>query len=133
MAAARVYPSRRIAIMGKPVVHWEIAARDANRLEEFYTDMFEWRVGQDSPVHYRQVDTGAETGIQGTIAATGGSWPSHALFYVQVDDVQEYLRKAENLGGSTLVPPTELNGSGRFAVFRDPEGVPIGLVESAKG
>ena len=114
--------------MGKPVVHWEIAARDADRLERFYASMFDWQV-DDSPVHYRQVDTGTASGIQGAFAETGGSWPSHALFYVQVDDVSEYLQKAEKLGGSTLLPPTEMNGSGTIAIFRDPEGVPIGLVQ----
>ena len=115
--------------MGKPVVHWEITARDPRRLESFYSEMFEWRVQEDSPFSYRQVDTGTQAGIQGGFAGTDGSWPSGALFYVQVDDVRGYLDKAERLGASTLLPPTDLADNSTIAIFRDPEGVRVGLVE----
>ena len=116
--------------MGKPVVHWEITAKNADRLESFYTEMFDWSVKGDSPIHYRQVDTGSADGIQGSIAETDGSWPSGALFYVQVDDVRQYLARAEKLGAATLVPPTEINdGESTIAIFRDPEGIAIGLVQ----
>lgn len=115
--------------MGKPVVHWEITARDADRLQSFYGDLFDWSVKGDSPIRYRQVDTGTRDGIQGSIAETDGSWPNGALFYVQVDDVKEYLARAERLGAATLLPPTEINGEATIAIFRDPEGVAIGLVQ----
>jgi predicted enzyme related to lactoylglutathione lyase len=116
--------------MGKPVVHWEITARDAGRLETFYSDLFDWSFAGDSPVHYRQVDTGTDDGIQGGIAETDGSWPNGALFYVQVDDVREYLIRAEKLGAATLLPPTKVNGASTIAIFRDPEGVAVGLVQT---
>jgi predicted enzyme related to lactoylglutathione lyase len=115
--------------MGKPVVHWEITAKDAARLESFYSEMFDWSVRTDRALPYRSVDTGAGTGISGGIAQTDGSWPNGALFYVEVDDVREYLNKAENLGGSTLLPPTEVQGQATIAIFRDPEGVAVGLVQ----
>jgi predicted enzyme related to lactoylglutathione lyase len=115
--------------MGKPVVHWEITARDANRLESFYSDLFEWSIKGDNPIRYREVNTGTPDGIQGSLAETDGSWPNGAMFYVQVDDVRQYLAKAEKLGGSTLLPPTQLNGAATIAIFRDPEGVAIGLVQ----
>jgi hypothetical protein len=114
--------------MGQPVVHWEITARDAGSLESFYREMFDWSV-TDSPIRHRQIDTGTRVGIQGGIAETNGTWPSGTLFYVQVDDVGTYLTKAENLGGSTLVPPTELDGT-TIGIFRDPQGVVVGLVQS---
>jgi uncharacterized protein len=116
--------------MGQPVVHWEITARNANRLEGFYSDLFDWSVNGDSPVQYRQIDTGSDRGIHGSIAQSGGSWPSAAMFYVQVDDIQHYLDRAERLGGSTLLPPTAMTeGSSRIAIFRDPEGIAVGLLE----
>jgi predicted enzyme related to lactoylglutathione lyase len=115
--------------MGKPVVHWEITAKDADRLERFYNTLFDWSVRGDNPVRFRHVDTGTADGIQGSIAETDGSWPSGALFYVQVDDVREYLARAEQLGGATLVPPTQITDDATIAIFRDPEGVPIGLVQ----
>jgi predicted enzyme related to lactoylglutathione lyase len=48
--------------------------------------------------------------------------------YMRVDDLDAYLSRAEELGGQRLVPPTDLPGDfGRFAVFADPDGNPVGL------
>ena len=113
--------------MGKPVVHWEITARDPRKLETFYRQMFDWHV-DESPLAYRRVQTG--DGINGGFAETDGSWPSGALFYVQVDDLRSYLDKAERLGASTLLPPTDM-ADARIAIIRDPEGVRVGLMERA--
>jgi uncharacterized protein len=43
-----------------------------------------------------------------------------------VDDPQAYLKRAEALGGKTLVPPVEIP-TGTFAWFADPDGNAIGL------
>jgi predicted enzyme related to lactoylglutathione lyase len=49
-------------------------------------------------------------------------------FYVELDDPQAYLAKAEKLGGKTVVPPTEVPEFGlTFAFFADPEGHVVGL------
>ena len=116
--------------MGKPVVHWEITAKDADRLQNFYSEMFDWSIRTEPPIRFRQVDTGSADGIQGSIAETDGSWPNGALFYVQVENVREYLQRAERLGGSTLLPPTRIDDQATIAIFRDPEGVRVGLVET---
>lgn len=113
--------------MGMPVVHWEITAKDAPRLERFYSQMFDWKVA-DAPFAVHPVDTRADTGIRGAITATDGSWPTGAFFYVQVDDVRRYLSKAEELGATTLLPPTAVE-DGTIAIFRDPEGVRVGLMQ----
>jgi predicted enzyme related to lactoylglutathione lyase len=116
--------------MGQPVVHFQITARDAARLEQFYSRMFDWNVESDSPFRYRRrVDTGAGTGIHGDIAQTDGTWPNTTICYVEVDDVRAYLDRAETLGGSTLLPPTETEDDATIAIFRDPEGVAVGLVQ----
>lgn len=114
--------------MGMPVVHWEITAKDARKLEQFYHDMFDWNVSE-SPLSVHQVDTGTASGISGAITSTDGSWPTGALFYVQVDDVKQYVHKAEELGATTLLPPTLVDAGGTIAIIRDPEGVRLGLMQ----
>lgn len=114
--------------MGMPVVHWEITTKDAPKLEHFYSKMFDWNV-RDLPFAVHPVDTGAQTGISGAITATDGSWPTGAFFYVQVDDVRQYLDKAEQLGATTLLPPTHVEPDATIAIFRDPEGVRVGLMQ----
>ena len=50
--------------------------------------------------------------------------------YVEVNDLQAYLDKAEKLGGKTIMPPTEIPDQVTLAMFTDPEGNVIGLVKS---
>ena len=54
--------------------------------------------------------------------------PPTRVFYVEVDDLAEYLARAEELGGKTVVPPTDIAEFGlTFAFFADPEGHMVGL------
>ncbi len=48
--------------------------------------------------------------------------PSHWLVYVQVEDCDAQLKKAEALGATTLVPATDIPELGRFAIVKDPTG-----------
>lgn len=44
------------------------------------------------------------------------------LVYIQSEDIEGDLKKAESLGGKTVMPKTEIQGQGWFAVLQDPEG-----------
>ena len=79
-------------------------------------------------MNYGMVDTHAEGGINGGIGPTGGG-PNQVTFYVQVDDLQAYLDKAESLGGKTVMPPTEIPNVVTMALLSDPEGNVIGMVK----
>lgn len=114
--------------MGKPVVHWEINANDAAKLQTFYAKLFEWKVDANNPMKYGLVKTGGQGGIDGGIGPAQGA--GGVTFYVQVEDLNAYLRKAESLGGKTVVKPTEIPNMVTFAVFTDPEGNRIGLVKA---
>ena len=54
--------------MGAPVIHWEISARDAKRAQEFYSNLFDWKVNANNPMNYGLVNTGSKIGAQGGIA-----------------------------------------------------------------
>ena len=49
------------------------------------------------------------------------------LLYVASEDIDADLRKAESLGGTTVVPKTEIPQVGWFGVFKDPTGNKVGL------
>src|SRR5919107_78545 len=59
-------------------------------------------------------------------ADIGDPW---ATFYVEVDDLQATLERAEALGGRTVVPVIELPGMA-FAMFDDPDGLLVGLMRA---
>ncbi len=50
-------------------------------------------------------------------------------FYVQVVSLDETLKKAESMGGKTVMPPMDVPGGPTMAQVQDPEGNTIGLVK----
>src|SRR6184192_3957386 len=72
-----------------------------------------------------------ERGIGGGIGqAQEGD--GYVTVYAEVDDPQAYLDKAEQLGGQTVVPVTEMEMV-TFALFTDPEGHLFGIVKARDG
>lgn len=114
--------------MPHPITWWEIGVKDAGKAKEFYGKLFEWKIEEMGAMKgYHSVDTGGE-GINGGIFQTPSDVPNYVSIYVEVDNLQAYLDRAQKLGGKLIVPPTEIpGGSGSFAMFMDPEGNPIGL------
>ena len=112
--------------MGQPVVHFEI--HGGEQLNKFYADLFDWHVDSNNPMNYGMVDThGGKDGINGGIAPDDEKW---VTIYVQVDDLQAALDKAEQLGAKTIMPPSDIPGGNvSLALFADPEGNRIGLVK----
>lgn len=114
--------------MPNPVVHFEIQSNKPEEVQEFYSKLFEWHLDTSNPMNYGVVDTHTEGGIGGGIGPTGGG-PNMVTFYVQVDDLDAYLKKAESLGGKTVMPVTTIPDMVTFALFSDPEGNVLGLVK----
>ncbi|MSQ32847.1 MAG: VOC family protein [Dehalococcoidia bacterium] len=115
--------------MPNPVVRFEIGAKDAKKAQKFYADLFGWHVDANNPMNYGVVDTHAKGGINGGITAIQKGMPA-LIIYVEVDDLSAYLKKAEKLGGKTLMPPTVIPNMVTFALFADPQGTTIGMIKS---
>jgi uncharacterized protein len=106
-----------------PVVHFEIGCKDKTKTQDFYSQLFDWKM-QDAGV--ATMIAAESSGIGGHISSLGHEPHHYTIFYVLVDDVAAYLEKAKTLGGKTLVPPVEIP-TGTFAWFEDPEGNTIAL------
>ncbi len=112
--------------MAQPVVHFEVLGKDGKKLQEFYGKLFDWKVDANNPMQYGMV-AGSDGGIGGGIAgAQPGSAPM-VTFYVNVPDLAAALKKAESLGGKTVMPPMAVPGGPEIAQFSDPDGNVIGL------
>ena len=57
--------------------------------------------------------------------------PPYVTFYVSVDDLEEYLERAEELGGKPLVGPMPIGELGAFALFMDLDGLVVGLFKES--
>jgi hypothetical protein len=111
--------------MANPVNHFEVLGQDGPVLQEFYGSLFDWTIDAANPMNYGIVAP-SEGGIGGGVAASQDG--SHMVtFYVQVDDLQAALDKAESLGGKTVMPPMAVPGGPSIAQFSDPAGNVIGL------
>jgi hypothetical protein len=113
--------------MANPVVHFEVAGPDAAGLQTFYAGLFDWKIDANNPMNYGMVEA-----VEGGIAGGVGPSPDgdkHITWYVQVDDLQAALDKAEKLGGKAVMPPMDVPGGPSIAQFTDPAGNVIGLVK----
>jgi uncharacterized protein len=119
--------------MPNRVIHFEIISPEAERLQKFFSDVFQWAINTANPMNYGMVNTGAKDyGIQGGIGAPGPFGSGHITFYIEVDDVDAALAKAVAAGGTVAMPKITLPGGepgneSILAQFTDPLGNRYGL------
>lgn len=119
--------------MQNPVVHFEIAGKDPQALQQYYRDLFDWSIVDASPMPdfpYGIINAPEQgPGIGGGIGGVMEGGP-YVTFYVQVEDIQAALDRAVELGGSVIRPVMSIPGTVTVAMFQDIEGNCVGLVAS---
>lgn len=113
--------------MGHPVVHFEIVSNMAEKLQEFYKKVFGWSIDSNNSMNYGIVDTNAGKGINGGIGPAVQGNPYVAI-YVAVPSLEDTIEKAQKLGGTVMMPATEVMPELTIAFVGDPEGNGIGLI-----
>lgn len=119
--------------MGNPVMHFEVIGKDGDKLQQFYSEVFAWKINADNPMKYGMVSGESNDqshGIGGGIGAGPGGEGSGVTFYVEVASLEDTLKKIEQAGGKTTMQPDDVPGGPRMAQFTDPEGHRIGLVQA---
>src|SRR5262245_45094657 len=103
-----------------PVTWFEICGKDAGKTREFYSKLFDWKyevMNMPQGGEYAMLQNEAK-GIGGGVAESQGM--PYSAIYVEVDNPQSYIDKANKLGAKTVVPPTTIPGMVTFALFTDP-------------
>lgn len=132
-----------VRVLGEPnSLGWtQLNATDTEKAKAFYPALLGWKV-QDDPMPaamgggfyttWLKAD-GPAGGMMAMPPMPGGATvPSHWLAYFAVKDVDAATAKASSLGAKTLVPPTDIPGTGRFSVVSDPQGAVFALVSFTK-
>jgi predicted enzyme related to lactoylglutathione lyase len=117
--------------MGNQIAHFEVGSADFDGLVRFYGELFDWRVERTADT-LAIVDTRSGDGVNGAIGKSGDGTP-WVSFYVGVDDPGAVLRQAEALGGTVELDVIEIPDLMTFAMFRDPDGSLVGLLETKGG
>jgi uncharacterized protein len=124
--------------MGQAVIHFEVIGKDGEKLQNFYSGLFGWKIDANNPANYGVVQRDGNTnadgvGIGGGIAAgPTPDYAGHVTFYVEVPDVDAALARAQGLGGKRIFGPDKVPGTDiELGQFADPEGHVIGLMRAA--
>lgn len=117
--------------MTNSLIHWELMVADVERAKTFYGAVFDWTFQPMGP-EYTLIQTGVEPG-GGLLTRPPGVSMSSLNSYFKVADVDRTLRAAVEAGGTVIVPRMEVPGVGWFAMFLDPERIPIGILQPREG
>ncbi len=123
-------PDGAMAVRG-PVgsFNWaELATTDVDNAKIFYGENFNWSTGNtfagDNPYHFMMRNDQPICGLYDKPADVP---VSHWTHYVHVDNVEETIANAKNLGGSVIVDSTTIPDMVTFAVLSDPAGAAFGI------
>jgi predicted enzyme related to lactoylglutathione lyase len=111
----------------RPVVHWEIEAKDPALLKAFYGSLFNWQIGDGFIMDIAPGIGGPEPGPGGHIRQ---SERSGVTLYVQVGDLRSALDKSVSLGAAIVAEPFDVPDGPTLAGITDPEGNPVMLVQA---
>lgn len=109
---------------------YELGTSSLDGAIAFYGKLFGWSVNK-APMEgfdYRLASAGGDmvAGMMSNAEQHGA--PPHWLLYFQVDDCDAFTAQVAQRGGGTLVPPTDIPNTGRFAVLTDPQGAAFGVL-----
>ena len=126
-----------IQVHGEPnSLGWtQLNAKDTTVATKFYTALTGWKTQVDPMpgtggdyTTWLKAD-GPAGGMMAMPPGTPAAVPSHWLPYFAVSHVDATAQKAASLGAQTFVPPTDIPGTGRFAVFADPQGATFAIIK----
>ena len=109
---------------GAPVVFFSIFGPQGEQLRQFYSGLFEWTIAPNGDVN---------TSVWSPLPASIGKGEAETIVYVGVDDITATLAKVKERGGTIRYPRFEVPGRVVLAVFKDPAGNSVGLVELENG
>lgn len=124
-------------MVDRTVVHFEIPARDLEKLKAFYEGLFGWKIEKaPGPIDYWTIETIPvdEKGEPIRQGVNGGMYRKETenqvcVNYISVDNIDATLEKLVELGGSKVGEKQEVHGVGYVATGKDPEGNPVAMLQ----
>jgi len=117
------------------IVHFDIAADNPQRAKKFYEALFGWNFeGPPGMTDYYLIET---EDLEGNKSVGGGLGmrgdPTQKITnYIGVDNIEEYGKKVEELGGKVVSPKMTVPGWGYLTICYDTEGNIFGLWQDDK-
>jgi predicted enzyme related to lactoylglutathione lyase len=120
------------------VIYFEIPADNVGRAQDFYKDIFGWKIVQVPGMDYYFVTTveadqnmvPKEPGAINGGMLKRGTPSEQPVIVIQVPSIDEYLKKIPSRGGKVILPKMIVGIFGFYARVTDTEGNVIGLWET---
>ena len=107
----------------------ELQTRDVETGKAFYEAVFDWAVEIDKSGYVMFRNNGRmQAGMLTMNEAFGDDVPPNWAVYFLVEDVDASVTKAQDLGGTILVPTMPAGEMGHFAVIQDPQGAIFSII-----
>lgn len=112
------------------IVHWELMGPNGDEQKNFYSAIFDWEFVTPDGFDNYHMTQGDDMSVNGAIGKGSEERPTYQCIYVEVDDIDAKLSQIESIGGETVLPRTEIPEMVTYAMFNDPAGNLVGLVEA---
>jgi predicted enzyme related to lactoylglutathione lyase len=103
----------------------ELGTTDLARARDFYTSLFGWGIEPHASSDASAIFTVDGNVICGSHVVGDGEFPSWSVWFA-VEDCDASAQQVVDLGGSVLMPPSDME-FGRGAVVADPHGAVFGI------
>lgn len=108
---------------------YELATPDLTAAASFYGATLGWTVADSgTPGMQYHIASMGKVGVAGMMQAEPGQ-PQAWGIYFAVDDVDATTAAATGKGAKVMVPPTDIPGTGRFAILIDPQGATFSILQ----
>lgn len=113
--------------MAAPLVYFDIAGPDLAVQADFYRSIFDWDIGPDGGF-----STPVLTPMRASLRVEDGAPEQIAerVLYIGVPDITDTLTRITAHGGTIVFPRLEVPGVVILALFTDPGGNRMGLIET---
>jgi predicted enzyme related to lactoylglutathione lyase len=122
------------------IVHFDIPVKDVEKMKKFYSELLNWKIFRaPGPIDYWLIETVPvdEQGMTVRPGVNGGMYKNeHPEFkpvnYILIEDIDEYIPKIKQLGGTITQPKQEVLGVGWIASAIDPEGNAFAIMQTMR-
>ena len=122
-----------VDVRGRFVWH-QLMTRDVAGAKKFYSKLIGWKTipwPLDPAYTVCHADVGPVAGIMEIPADMPAEVPAHWIQYIGTRDVDGTAEAAVRAGGSVLTAPNDMQGAGRYAVLKDPQGAMFSVLTPA--
>jgi len=110
------------------ITHIEFSSKDLAETKKFYRDVFEWKISDFPEMNYSTFE--AEGGSGGGFTPISDEYPAgRVLVYINTPDIKETLERIRAAGGIVIMDGYDIPGVGKMAMFNDPTGNLVALLQ----